>query len=93
MQVKPSFVADSEEEIRIVPLDGLVALYHRPSGMTHVLAPPAPQILSALAGQPADAQTLFDRIAAAFELEGGLEALEARLAELEAAGLVRWSAP
>ena len=72
-----------------VALDGLTALYHRPSGSTHVLAPPAPQILAALAGRPADPETLLAQIEAEYEVEGGLLALEARLAELESAGLVR----
>ena len=34
------------------PLGELVALYHRPSGQTHVVAPPAPEILAALAKGP-----------------------------------------
>lgn len=83
------YLTDSETETLAVALDGLVALYHRPSGSTHVLAPPAPQILAALAGQPANAAMLLDRIGATFEVDGGIEALAARLAELEAAGLVR----
>jgi PqqD family protein of HPr-rel-A system len=84
-----SFIADPDTEMLSEPLDGLVALYHRPSGITHVLAPPAPQILLALAGRAADAPALLAQIEAEFEVEGGLPALEARLAELEAAGLVR----
>jgi PqqD family protein of HPr-rel-A system len=84
-----SFIADPETEMLGVALDGLAALYHRPSGSTHVLAPPAPQILTALAGRRADAEALLAHIQSGFEVEGGLEALEARLAELEAAGLVR----
>jgi len=79
------------EASRIVALDGLVALYHRPSGLTHILAPPAPQILEALAGRPGDATEIVARIAADFELEAedAEAAIGARLAELEAAGLVR----
>ena len=72
-------------------LDGLTALYHRPSGMTHILAPPAPQILEALNAGPADADELLRRIGEHFEIvdEDAAGAVEARLAELEAAGLVR----
>lgn len=83
------YVADPETQLLAVPLDGLVAIYHRPSGMTHVLAPPAPQILALLAGQPASLPGLLERITAEFEIEGGIEALQARLEELAAAGLVR----
>ena len=87
----PRYVADSPEASRTLELDGLTALYHRPSGLTHILAPPAPQILAALAGRPGDAAEIVARIAADFELEAEdtEAAIAARLAELEAAGLVR----
>lgn len=85
----PQYIADPTEQVRSVQLEGLTALFHRPSGTTHLLAPPAPQILEALAGDAADAEELLARIGQRFEIEGGAEALEARLAELEAAGLVR----
>jgi PqqD family protein of HPr-rel-A system len=87
----PRFIADPPEAMRIIPLDGLTALYHRPSGLTHILAPPAPQILEALAGKAGDAAEILARIAADFDLdaEDAEGALGARLAELEAAGLVR----
>jgi len=84
----PRYIADAHELIRKVELDGLTALFHVPSGMTHIVAPPAPQILDALAGAPADAEELAERLSRQFELEGGGEAMTARLAELEAAGLV-----
>ncbi len=59
--------------------------------MTHILAAPAPQILAALAGAPGDAAAIVERMAQTFEVEAEDEeaAIEARLAELEAAGLVR----
>jgi PqqD family protein of HPr-rel-A system len=87
----PRFIADPPEAIKVVELDGLTALYHRPSGLTHILAPPAPQILAALAGQAGDTAEIVARIAADFELEAEdtETAIDARLAELEAAGLVR----
>ena len=86
----PLYITDDAGAIRAVPLDGLVALFHAPSGMTHVVAPPAPQILEALREGPGDARATLARIAARYEIEeGGAEAIEARLAELEAAGLVR----
>jgi PqqD family protein of HPr-rel-A system len=84
----PNYIADPEALIRKVELDGLTALFHKRSGMTHIVAPPAPQILEALAGSPADAAELVRRLGASFDLEGGEEAMAARLAELEAAGLV-----
>jgi PqqD family protein of HPr-rel-A system len=85
----PRYIADPRELTRKVELDGLTALFHLPSGMTHIVAPPAPEILDALADAPADADELAERLSERFELEGGREAMAARLDELEAAGLVR----
>lgn len=87
----PRFVADSPAEVRTEALETLTALYHRPSGTTHVLAPPAPQILEALADRPGDADELLRRMGERFELasDDAPAAIAARLAELEAAGLVR----
>ncbi len=84
------YAADPPETLRFVELDGLTLLYHRRSGLTHILAPPAPQILAALAAGPAGAAAIVERIGADFELESDdpAAAVEARLAELEAAGLV-----
>ena len=87
------YAADPPETLRTVELEGLTLLYHRRSGLTHFLAPPAPQILAALAAGPASAAEIVERIGAEFEVEADdpAAAIAARLAELEAAGLV-WRA-
>ena len=87
----PRYIADPPGLVRSVDLDALTALFHRPSGLTHILAPPAPQILDMLAEGPAGAEEILARLGASFELAEGdaAEAMAARLAELEAAGLVR----
>jgi PqqD family protein of HPr-rel-A system len=84
------YAADPPETVRSVELEGLTLLYHRRSGLTHILAPPAPQILAALAAGPADSAEIVARIAADFDVEAEdpAGAIAARLAELEAAGLV-----
>ena len=84
----PTYIADDEGLVRKVELDGLTALFHVPSGMTHIVAPPAPQILEALAGTPADLEQLVRRLSLNFDVDGAESALAARLDELEAAGLV-----
>ncbi len=86
----PLFRTDLEAELRSVEMDGLALLFHRPSGMTHIVAPPAPQILEALRLGPADAGEILARMRAWYDLEGdeAADAVEARLDELEAAGLV-----
>jgi PqqD family protein of HPr-rel-A system len=84
------YAADPPETLRAVEIEGLTLLYHGRSGLTHILAPPAPQILAALAAGPADAAEIVARIGADFEVEADdpAAAIAARLAELEAAGLV-----
>ena len=87
------YAADPPDTLRLVELEGLTLLYHGRSGLTHILAPPAPQILAALAAGPADAAGIVARIGEEFEVEAEdpAAAIAARLAELEAAGLV-WRA-
>ena len=84
----PIYIADPEGAVTTVALDGLCVLFHEPSGMTHIVAPPAPEILEALREGPADAAELLRRLSVRFEFDGD-EAIHARLGELEAAGLVR----
>jgi PqqD family protein of HPr-rel-A system len=77
---------DGPEARIATPLDGLTLVYHRPSGQTHLLAEPAPEILAALDAGPADAASLLARLGA---IEGDAEVLTVRLAELVETGLVR----
>jgi len=82
------FIAAAPATLRTVPLDELTIVYHRASGITHVLAPPAPEILAALT-EPLTLDALLARLADDFELlDAGAQALAARLDELVAAGLV-----
>lgn len=86
----PRYIADAGEEVRIVVLDGLSVLYHAPSGMTHIVAPPVPEILTALQAGPADIAELIARLHESYELEERADDIVAlRLTELEQAGLVR----
>jgi PqqD family protein of HPr-rel-A system len=84
----PIYIADSESAVSEVALDGLSVLFHAPSGTTHIVASPAPEILAALRAGPADSGELLRRLRARFDFDGE-EAIHARLDELEAAGLVR----
>ncbi|MGF1549960.1 MAG: HPr-rel-A system PqqD family peptide chaperone [Sphingomonadaceae bacterium] len=86
----PRFIADPAEATVAVALDGLIALYHRPSGATHILATPAPEILAALRQGPLGRDALLDLLSQRYALAGDAPAaVDARLAELEASGLVR----
>ena len=85
------YIADPPEARTNVELESLVAVFHAPSGMTHLLAPPAPEILDALGEGPADVDAILERLRRAHDLDptGAREAIAARLGELEASGLVR----
>lgn len=86
----PNYIADSDG-CRSVELEGLTLLFHARSGTTHILAPPSPEILEALSQGSADADALLARLRARYEIDeaSGAALVAARLAELEAAGLVR----
>lgn len=72
----------------IEPLDDLTAVHHRRSGVTHLLASPAPELLRALQ-ETVTVDGLLARLAAEYDLaDADRAALLARLGELVAAGLV-----
>ena len=74
--------------LRIVPLDALTLIYHRASGITHVVDAPVPEILAALA-EPLRVDALLAKLAAEYDLlDADPMALAVRLDELAAAGLV-----
>ncbi|RZM37359.1 MAG: HPr-rel-A system PqqD family peptide chaperone [Sphingomonas sp.] len=73
----------------IAPLDAFTAVYHRASGITHLLTEPAPQILAILEQAAVSLDTLLGRLGQDYELTDGTPAaLAARLEELVEAGLV-----
>lgn len=75
--------------LRIVPLDALTLVYHRASGITHIVDAPVPEILEILAEGARDVAGLLAVLAARFDLaDPDPAALAARLDELVAAGLV-----
>jgi len=79
--------ADAATGHSMVDLDGLCALYHRRSGMTHLLAEPAPQIVMALAGKSLGLAALLAELGLD-DSKSNRAALVARLDELSEAGLV-----
>ena len=121
----PAYLADPASAVTSIALDGLTLLFHEPSGMTHIVASPAPEILAALREGPADLEEILGRLSRVYDFKPSpsmgegwvgvnastgtervaestppqplpikgrgeeVEALAARLAELETAGLVR----
>ena len=70
-----------------VPLDTFTAVFHRPSGQTHLLVEPAPQILKILS-EPLDGDELLCRLSAEFDVVDDRAALSERVRELAEAGLI-----
>lgn len=71
--------------LAIVPLDDLVAVFHRASGITHLVTSPVPELLEALAAR----WMTLEALEVEFELVGGDRAtLVATLDELVMAGLL-----
>jgi PqqD family protein of HPr-rel-A system len=63
------YIADPESAVATVALDGLSVLFHAPSGTTHILAAPAPEILGVLRDGPADLDEIFRRLSESYALE------------------------
>jgi len=83
-----SYRAAAPATLRIVPLDALTLIYHRASGITHIVDAPVPEILDALV-EPLSVDALLARLAEQFDMpDADPLALAVRLDELVAAGLV-----
>ncbi len=85
----PLYRAPPAGALRILPLDALTLIYHRASGITHIVDAPVPEILDALAERPLGAGALLAILADRFDLgDADPLSLAVRLDELVAAGLV-----
>ncbi|MEZ0241846.1 MAG: HPr-rel-A system PqqD family peptide chaperone [Sphingomonas sp.] len=75
--------------LRIVPLDALTLIYHRASGITHIVDAPVPEIIEALGDEALAVDALLARLSKQFDLtDADPMALAIRLDELVVAGLV-----
>lgn len=81
------YKVDGSGGLRIVSLDSLTAVYHRPSGQTHVVSEPVPEILDALCAGEAEIPELLERLTLR-DTQINRAILEERLHELVAAGLI-----
>ncbi len=83
------FHGPPKDGLLVAPLDEFTAVYHRASGITHLLTEPAPQILAVLGEGALSLDALLDRLGRDYDLtDGTREALAARLDELIESGLV-----
>ncbi|WP_343211768.1 HPr-rel-A system PqqD family peptide chaperone [Aquisediminimonas sediminicola] len=91
---KTYYRCDPADRLVISQMEGLTLAYHRPSGATHILAAPMPEILAALREAPTDMAGLIARLELAHDIapdNDAMASITARLSELEEAGLV-WRA-
>lgn len=87
----PLYRAEPIDGCRMTDVEGMTLLYHRPSGVTHLLTSPLPEMLALLREVPSDAgilaERLCHRLAIACDEEAHMVVTE-RLGELAAIGLV-----
>ena len=55
--------------LRVEAFDALTLIFNRASGITHVVAPPVPEIMTALADEALSRDALVERLGAAFDLD------------------------
>jgi len=85
----PRYRVSPPEVLRSAALDGLTLIFHRPSGLTHLVAAPVPGILAALADEPLTAPDLLAALKRDHDVvDADPGALLARLDELAAVGLI-----
>ncbi|WP_022681336.1 HPr-rel-A system PqqD family peptide chaperone [Sphingobium bisphenolivorans] len=92
MTVSLYYRQDGPDALVACALEEMLLLYHRPSGQTHMVISPVPEILGELTAGPLAAGEIVDRLAQRYELgarDQAVGAVEAHLAEMTALGLVR----
>lgn len=84
------YQAEPADQILVTPLDSLTLVYQRRSGITHIVAEPAPEILAAMGSDILTADEVAQRLAAEFDFDGtqALDIIASRLNELADLGLV-----
>ncbi|MES2782359.1 MAG: HPr-rel-A system PqqD family peptide chaperone [Pseudomonadota bacterium] len=87
-----TYAIDKDAALMIEPLDLMTAIYHRRSGITHIVAEPIPQILAVIGATPETADVIAERLAAVFDLgkdvDAATEIISARLEEMASLGLL-----
>lgn len=87
----PRYRSGTKDDLVWHGLDSMTLLFHRPSGITHMLADPAPALLEVMDSTLLTAGEIATRLQARFDLESGADTddiISARLEELAALGLI-----
>jgi len=85
------FKAANPEEIVLHMLDMMSLVFHRPSGLTHIVADPIPAILEVMQQEVSTPAQIAEALENNFDLEEGVDVenvVLARLDEMNALGLV-----
>jgi len=83
------YYRDSADAVVEHDLDGLRLVFHRPSGITHIIASPLPEIWSLLDEQGCSAEALWRQLSDHYDLEGDSTGLVQHLDALATLGLAR----
>jgi len=86
------YYRDAPETLIEHDLDGLTLLFHRPSGQTHIIDSPMPEILAALSCEPQELRALLGVLADRYDLAvdgDAMQELKAHLDALVSLGLAR----
>jgi PqqD family protein of HPr-rel-A system len=84
------YKAEPADQILVTPLDSLTLVYQRRSGITHIVAEPAPEILEAMGEDALSVEEVAQLLAAQFDFDctHAMDIISARLNELADLGLV-----
>jgi PqqD family protein of HPr-rel-A system len=88
--IRHKYKAEPDAMLLIQPLDAMTAVYHRRSGITHIVSEPVPQILQVMGGETLTSGEIMVRLNADFDFEGvdAENLITDRLDEMASLGLV-----
>lgn len=85
------FKIANSEDIILHMLDMMTLVFHRPSGLTHIVADPVPAILEVMQEGASSSDEIIKALESNFELEEGADVenvVLARLDEMHTLGLI-----
>lgn len=88
--IRHRYKAEPATVLLIQPLDVMTVIYHRRSGITHIVSEPVPQILQRMGRETLTCDQIVERLGVDFDFEDvdAQSLITERLDELAALGLV-----
>lgn len=89
-RIRQRYKAEPATVLLIQPLDAMTAIYHRRSGITHIVSEPVPQILQRMGGETLTCGEIVERLRIDFDFEDvdAQSLITERLDEMAALGLL-----